>query len=176
MSPLRISSTKFSSSALILLITILSSSSHYQHVHAADTNTSSQEQNGVGNHDDTNASTDTAQSNTTTTTIDLPKQQLPTVNNALQVSSHGNTIPYTLTTIYHSKLLQQTLILTALLLLGLILNTSVIANISNDSLKLRMIHFILIRHVCITDCLGAAIVLPVPLITIAMVTTHIPFH
>jgi hypothetical protein len=103
MSPLRISSTKFSSSALILLITILSSSSHYQHVHAADTNTSSQEQNGVGNHDDTNASTDTAhQSNTTTTTIDLPKQQLPTVNNALQVSCHGYTIPYTLTTIYQN--------------------------------------------------------------------------
>jgi hypothetical protein len=92
---------------------------------------------------------------------------LPWLHNPIHVNNHLPKLQN-----FVSKLLQQTLILTALLLLGLILNTSVIANISNDSLKLRMIHFILIRHVCITDCLGAAIVLPVPLITIAMVTRH----
>jgi len=60
-------------------------------------------------------------------------------------------------------------------LLGLILlaavlaNGSLVLNISGDSLKLRMVHFLLIRHVCITDGLGALLVLPVPLAAVIKV-------
>lgn len=54
-------------------------------------------------------------------------------------------------------------------------NGSVILNISRDSLKLQMVHFLLIRHVCITDCLGAMLVLPVPLLAVAKVRTKINY-
>ncbi|CAL8070016.1 unnamed protein product [Orchesella dallaii] len=59
----------------------------------------------------------------------------------------------------------QALVLIVILISALLTNGLVIMNISRDSLKLRMVHFLLIRHVCITDSVGALFVLPIPLIS-----------
>ncbi len=63
-------------------------------------------------------------------------------------------------------------LLAVIMTAAVLANGSVIINISRDSLKLKMVHFLLIRHVCITDCLGAMLVLPVPLLAVAKVTIY----
>ncbi|XP_043197799.1 trace amine-associated receptor 13c-like [Amphibalanus amphitrite] len=59
----------------------------------------------------------------------------------------------------------QSLCICVIITAAVILNICVIQNIYHNDLKLKTVHFLLIKNLCIVDLIGALCVLPVPLIT-----------
>ncbi len=61
----------------------------------------------------------------------------------------------------------QCLLILLILLSALVINALVVHNICESDLKLRSVNFLLIQHLCVSDCVGAALVLPAPLLATA---------
>ncbi|XP_037086143.1 octopamine receptor-like, partial [Pollicipes pollicipes] len=59
----------------------------------------------------------------------------------------------------------QSLCICLIITASVVLNICVIQNIYHNDLKLKTVHFLLIKNLCIVDLIGALCVLPVPLIT-----------
>ena len=49
------------------------------------------------------------------------------------------------------------------LLLSVISNCSIVLNIVNSDIKKSIVTFVIIKNLCIADCIGACLVLPAPL-------------
>lgn len=58
----------------------------------------------------------------------------------------------------------QGLCISLIIITSIVLNISVIHNIYHNDLKLKTVHFLLIKNLCIVDLIGALCVLPIPLI------------
>ena len=61
----------------------------------------------------------------------------------------------------------QCLLILLILMSALVINALVVHNICESDLKLRSVNFLLIQHLCVSDCVGAALVLPAPLLATA---------
>ena len=59
----------------------------------------------------------------------------------------------------------QAIIISIILVITIVTNTTIIINISTSEIKRRTVNFVLIKHLCIVDLCGALFILPVPLVS-----------